>query len=317
MKIIVWIWLALCVLPLFGQDAYSFGTKGSHETVSHTFKLRNGSGKMMRITSIRSSCSCAVGDVDFKEVAPGGSASVTCRIDLKSQEGETAKNFWVRLDWADAAEAAKTAEDDGKEALTLKGNETEIVLRMTGVVKTRVKLSSPEAVFKNTTPVEISLAGYAKEAAITAVKTPADTLFAYSLAANGRSVVVKPKGELPNGSWVELWTLSINDDNVRELPLYVRSLKEALIVPVPDTIQIRGNLSRRQVILRPADRKTAFNVTSAKIEPIGLEASAQNRKGRWIILLDTELQRQLPAESRLVITTDLAEQTMITVPIRR
>ncbi len=317
MKTIAFVTFILCILPLFGQDTFSFGTKGNYETAAHMFKLRNGSGKTMRITSVRSSCSCAVGDVDFKEVPPGGSASVTCRIDLKSLEGETAKNFWVRLDWEDAAEAAKTAEDDGKEALTLKGNETEIVLRMTGVVRTRVKLSSPEAVFKNTTPVEISLAGYAKEAAITAVKTPADTLFAYRLAANGRSVVVKPKGELPNGSWVELWTLSINDDNVRELPLYVRSLKEALIVPVPDTIQIRGKLSRRQVILRPADRKTAFNVTSAKIEPIGLEASAQNRKGRWIILLDTELQRQLPAESRLVITTDLAEQTMITVPIRR
>ncbi len=317
MKIIVWIWLVLCMLSLCGQDTYSFGTMGNYESASHTFKLRNGSAKMMRRTSIRSSWSCAVGDVDFKEVPPGGNASVTCKIDLKSQEGETAKNFWVRLDWADTAETAKIAEDDGKEAMTLKGNETEIVLRMTGVVKTRVKLSSSEAVFKNPSPVEIALGGYAKEAAITAVKSPTDTLFAYRLAANGRSIVIKPKGELPNGSWVEHWTLSLNDDKVKELPLYVRSLKEALIVPVPESIVIRENLSRRQVILRPVDRKTAFNVTSAKIEPSGLDVVAQNRKGRWIILLDSELQRKLPAECRLVITTDLAEQATITVPIRR
>lgn len=309
--------VVFCMLPLFGQDSYSFGTMGNYETASHTFRLRNGSTKMMRITSIRSSCSCAVGDVDFKEVPPGGSASVTCRIDLKSQEGETAKNFWVRLDWTDTAETAKIAEDDRKEAMTLKGNEMEIVLRMTGVVKTRVKLSNSEAIFKLPSPVEISLAGYAREASITGVKSPADSLFAYSLAANGRSMVIHPKGELPNGSWVEHWTLSLNDDKVKELPLYVRSLKEALIVPVPDTIYIRENLSRRQVILRPVDRKTTFNVLSAKIEPSGLDATAQNRKGRWIILLDTELQRKLPAECRLVITTDLDAQKTIVVPIKQ
>ena len=317
MKISVWIWLLLCMLPLCGQDTFSFGTMSNYETASHTFKLRNGSTKMMRITSIRSSCSCAVGDVDFKEVPPSGSASVTCRINLKSQEGETTKNFWVRLSWEDGAEATKAAEDDGMGAMTLKGTETEIVLRMTGVVRTRVKLSGSEAVFKNTSPMEIALTGYAQETAITAVKTPDDTLFAFTLSTNGRTLVIRPKGELPNGSWVEHWTLSLNDDKVKELPLYVRSLKETLIVPVPEAIVIRENLSRRQVILRPVDRKTAFNVTSATIEPGGLEAIAQNRKGRWIILLDKELQHQLPDESRLVITTDLAAQKEIVVPIRR
>ena len=107
MKTIVCICFILCMMPLSGQDTFSFGTKGNYETAAHTFKLRNGSEKTMRITSIRSSCSCAVGDVDFREIPPGGIASVTCRIDLKSQEGETNKNFWVQLAWEDAKE--KTA----------------------------------------------------------------------------------------------------------------------------------------------------------------------------------------------------------------
>ena len=122
---------------------------------------------------------------------------------------------------------------------------------------------------------------------------------------------------MTNGSWVEYWKLLLNDNEVKELPLYVRSLKDALIVPVPETVFIRENLSRRQVILRPVDRKMVFNVTSAKIEPGGLEAVAQNRKGRWFILLDTDLQRKLPDESRLVITTDVESQKTIVVEIKR
>ena len=317
MKTIVCICFILCILPLSGQDTFSFGMMGNYETAAHTFKLRNGSAKTMRITSIRSSCSCAVGNVDFREIPPGGIASVTCRIDLKSQEGETNKNFWVQLAWEDAKEKTAVATQAEADEFVLKGTEAEIVLRMTGVVRTRVKLSNSEAVFKDVSPVEIRLQGYAKEAVVTDVKIPADSLFAYSLAANGRSIVIRPKGELPNGSWVEHWTLSLNDDKVKELPLYVRALKEALIVPVPEAIYIRENLPRRQVILRPVDRKTVFNVTSAKIEPGGLEATAQNRKGRWIILLDNELQRKLPAECRLVITTDLEAQKTVVVPIRR
>ncbi|MBQ9366589.1 MAG: DUF1573 domain-containing protein [Victivallales bacterium] len=302
---------------LAAQDAYDFGVAGNYETAAHTFRLMNGSAAAMKVSSVRSSCSCAVGKVDFQQIPPGGVASVNCKIDLKSLEGTVSKNFWVRLEWEKSAEvgAPKVMPADGE--MLLRGTESEIVLRMNGTVRSRMKLSRDEVFFKGLESVEVRLLGYAKNATIRKVEQPEDSIFRYEVSEGRRGLVISPVGALPNGSWVEQWQLLFDDEKVTELPLRVRSLNMGKIACIPEELHWRSGRGKQQVILRSLDRNVDFQVLSATIKPDGAAVKAHRLgRGRWQVVVEGAVS-QLSTDCRLVVTTDLPDQEKVVLPVHR
>ena len=278
--------------------------------------MQNASQRTMRIPSVRSSCSCAVGKADFTEVPPGGTARVDCTIDLRNLSGDVKKHFWVQLAWSGKAVENIELVAPQKDAILLNGTESVIVLTMQGHVETWLKLDRTEAAFRDASPVTLSLEGKSK-AKMTEVIPPKDSLFQATVVADGRSLTVTPKGGLPHENVVEHWLVKTSDDKIAELPFTVSFVSQMLLQALPSELRLtQGDLaSGRQIILRQRDRRKPVAVTSATLEPPVGTVELVKQGGGWRVVLSKELLLALPAESELVIAMEGESLEPLRIPI--
>jgi hypothetical protein len=69
------------------EPNFNFGTQPNTETIEHTFTIRNDGDASLEIARVRSSCGCTVGKVSSTLLAPGESAEITGRFNLRGRSG--------------------------------------------------------------------------------------------------------------------------------------------------------------------------------------------------------------------------------------
>lgn len=88
-----WVWLAMTAGAAEGprlvcdEPTYDFGRRGDHETVAHTFTLRNAGDQAVRIEQVRASCGCTVPRTSAQVIAPGATATVEVQFRLAGRRG--------------------------------------------------------------------------------------------------------------------------------------------------------------------------------------------------------------------------------------
>ncbi|MDD2927776.1 MAG: DUF1573 domain-containing protein [Candidatus Omnitrophica bacterium] len=81
--------------------AWDFGKVKPGEVVAHSFILKNGSPKALRITGVNTSCGCTVSEVKKKILLPGESTPVEIKFNSKGYSGAVQQFTYVNTDDVD------------------------------------------------------------------------------------------------------------------------------------------------------------------------------------------------------------------------
>jgi hypothetical protein len=83
--------------PKIACDApdFNFGVKRDHETVVHSFVLRNDGDAPLAITRVKASCGCTAVKSSTNSILPGQTATVDARFTLKGRRGKQQKSITV------------------------------------------------------------------------------------------------------------------------------------------------------------------------------------------------------------------------------
>ncbi|MDT8392058.1 MAG: DUF1573 domain-containing protein [Lentisphaeria bacterium] len=74
------------------KNIVDFGTKKTTESFKHTFIIYNTGKAVLRVKSLRLSCSgCFEAVIDKREIKPGECAKLETAVDLKESEGKVRK----------------------------------------------------------------------------------------------------------------------------------------------------------------------------------------------------------------------------------
>jgi hypothetical protein len=77
---------------------FNFGIVEQGESVRHNFRLTNGKSHIIKILKVTSSCSCAVAELDKKELAPGETIDIPVRVDTNGRSGGLLKDVKLVTD---------------------------------------------------------------------------------------------------------------------------------------------------------------------------------------------------------------------------
>jgi hypothetical protein len=83
---------------LFDDPAKDFGTVPRGTTLIHQFRLKNTTSDTLHVSSVRSSCQCAVPTVGRAELQPGETTAVTVTIDTRKYSGSRVFTVFVQFD---------------------------------------------------------------------------------------------------------------------------------------------------------------------------------------------------------------------------
>ena len=82
-----------------GKDSYDLGKLSETDgLVSHTFRMRNVSGKPQRICRVRTTCGCTVAAYDTTAIASGDEVSITLTYNPKNRPGTIDVDAFVYLE---------------------------------------------------------------------------------------------------------------------------------------------------------------------------------------------------------------------------
>lgn len=77
------------------SPSFNFGSRENTETVEHVFIIENTGDLSLEIVRTRTSCGCTVANISSKTIAPGQSAELTARLNLKNRHGMQRKHITV------------------------------------------------------------------------------------------------------------------------------------------------------------------------------------------------------------------------------
>lgn len=84
--------------PNVDDRAVDFGVVPRGAKRFHVFTLTNDSDRALRITAIRTPCSCVTATVSKKELAPNETANVIAELDTRRYSGPVSKVFYVGVE---------------------------------------------------------------------------------------------------------------------------------------------------------------------------------------------------------------------------
>ncbi len=77
------------------EPVYDFGERDNSTEVDHAFVLRNDGDLTLEIGQVRPACGCTVANLSEKSIAPGNSATLTTRLNLRGRNGPQNKTITV------------------------------------------------------------------------------------------------------------------------------------------------------------------------------------------------------------------------------
>jgi len=77
------------------QPVYHFGTVQGHDSVEHTFRLRNDGDSVLIIERVRTGCGCTTTRLAQRKIQPGKEVELTTRLSLKGRTGQQHKSIYV------------------------------------------------------------------------------------------------------------------------------------------------------------------------------------------------------------------------------
>lgn len=92
------------------QDTYfwDFGQVSQGDILEHTFRLRNDSTEILRITGIHTSCGCTTSQIEKAEVPPGESVDIQVKFDTKGASGAKEQFVYIHTDRKDSPDIKLT-----------------------------------------------------------------------------------------------------------------------------------------------------------------------------------------------------------------
>ncbi len=69
------------------EPEFNFGEQSNNQSIDHTFVIRNDGDSELRITNVRSSCGCTVGNITAREIPPGETSEITASYNLRGRRG--------------------------------------------------------------------------------------------------------------------------------------------------------------------------------------------------------------------------------------
>jgi len=83
------------------SDTWDFKTVSEGKNYSHAFIFKNGTGKIVHIKDVSTSCGCTVSTVKKHTIAPGESTEIAVTFDSTGYEGSVIQFVYVRTDSLD------------------------------------------------------------------------------------------------------------------------------------------------------------------------------------------------------------------------
>lgn len=97
------------VLP---EPTYNFGEADNSQTIERAFEVRNEGDAPLEIRNVRSSCGCTVAHISHHVIEPGGSGTITGRLNLRGRNGP--QNSMLTIESNDPAQPQVRASIVGK-----------------------------------------------------------------------------------------------------------------------------------------------------------------------------------------------------------
>lgn len=74
---------------------FDFGERDNSQSIEHEFVIQNEGETTLEIIRAKPSCGCTVASISSKQIAPGKSATIAAKLDLKGKEGRQHKTITV------------------------------------------------------------------------------------------------------------------------------------------------------------------------------------------------------------------------------
>ncbi len=78
------------------QPTYDFGEADNNQVIEHTFVIRNEGDVSLEISSVRATCGCTATDLSHKFIAPGETADLKAKLDLRGRQGRQRKAIMIQ-----------------------------------------------------------------------------------------------------------------------------------------------------------------------------------------------------------------------------
>lgn len=90
---------ALVTAPMEHESlVYNFGRVREGKVLKHRFRLKNDTGKPLRITDVNTSCGCTASKVKKKKLAPDEETAIDVAFKTKGYYGPTKQFVYVHTD---------------------------------------------------------------------------------------------------------------------------------------------------------------------------------------------------------------------------
>jgi hypothetical protein len=286
-----------CAAPEF-----NFGIRNDHETVVHSFVVKNSGDTPLAISRVKASCGCTAVKSGAKSLQPGESTTIEARFTLKGRRGKQQKSITV--------ESSDPATP--RLRLWLKG---EVVVDV--AVEPRYlnfrQMHKDSVVTQN-----VSLVSLRPDVRITAVKSDS-AAFSATIDPDGRGLTVRTVPPVSEG--LLRGRMTVTTDHPRGLSTYLNIAGVAVgdLQALPRDLILRKSSTvprRITIVVRPHIKQT-FEITKVEVPLPSIKATVTKQPdGTCRVVLDNVRPDPGLSGKAILIRTSLDSTPELRVPFR-
>lgn len=326
MRLIALIIIGLC-LSLVAEDAYHrrllLPPCDAYGSSTGKLKLVNGGDRPVRLRHVRYSCGCLSGKFSQEAIPPGGSVEMEFTLSPNGKGGQLRQKAWLEFEWDKKAETVESPQSIATESNGLVlTNQIQVEVQVLLLSRLRLGLDVATLDFNDENAMvsrTVQLTGSAKEAVVTEIKRPANSLFKYEFSEDKRSLSITAVMDYrsPKRHLMENWTLVTSDEQVPQLNLSLNLHIKHDFTVTPDFIDFNGKLPLKGCLLvKSLNPRKSVSVLQAVWE--NGEGKVEIRKlPRGLTRIDYSLEKITEGEKNIALrmNTDskLQEEVVIVV----